>query len=714
MKLSTTGLLVASLLLTLLLASLGVAQTPTHSASALPRLVRFGGSVKDAKGTPLTGVVGVTFALYSEATGGAPLWLETQNVTADSNGRYTVLLGATRPEGLPVELFSSEQARWVGAQIAGEAEQPRVLLVSAPYALKARDADTIGGLPPSAFVLAAPADATSQSSSPVSATATANGEEPAPAGSSNVTTIGGTGNTIPLFTTATNIQNSILTQIATTAVNVGGQLNMPAIGTATAKKGFNSQPHDFVASVYNSASKAAVAETFQFQAEPANNNKSTASGTLNLLFGSGSGTPVETGLSINNKGLFTFATGQTFPGAGTITGVKAGTDLTGGGTTGTVTLSLDTTKVPQLTAANTFTGNQAVTGNLSATGTITATGTVTGGTVASKGSVTAIGDVRVDYNDKNTGSYTPGLRFGGPYSTGEGIASARAGGANQFGLDFYTASTRRMSITNDGLINIGTPVPNTAAQVLSETTLNYALYGESSNSLAAGVLGSATSTTGSAVGVEGITSSTNSDAYGVFGVSEAHSGSAVGVYGATNSPAGVAVFGQHETAESQTGQNIGNFGVSGVGVWGDGGATSGRTFVGVAGTADDGSAAVFLNNSPSGYTTVSINSLGGHAFPLVASGQDGYCLIDSGGSLTCTGSKNAVVPIDGGARTVAMSAIESPVNWFEDAGSARLVNGAAVVRLDRDFIQTVNTDMDYKVFPVPNGDCKGLYVTNTN
>ena len=345
MKLSTTGFLVASLLVTLLLASLGAAQTPTQAASALPRLVRFGGSVKDAKGAPLTGVVGVTFALYSEATGGAPLWLETQNVTADSNGRYSALLGTTKPEGLPVELFSSEQARWVGAQIAGEAEPPRVLLVSAPYALKAGDADTIGGLPPSAFVLAAPAATTGESSSSVSATATANGEEAAPAGSSNVTTTGGTANTIPLFTTATNIQNSILTQTATTAVNVGGQLNMPAIGTATAKKGFNSQPHDFVASVYSSASKAAVAQTFQFQAEAVNNNKSTASGTLNLLFGSGSGTPAETGLSINNKGLITFASGQTFPGAGTITGVTtaAGSGLTGGGTKGTLGLSLITT-----------------------------------------------------------------------------------------------------------------------------------------------------------------------------------------------------------------------------------------------------------------------------------------------------------------------------------------------------------------------------------
>ena len=45
-------------------------------------------------------------------------------------------------------------------------------------------------------------------------------------------------------------------------------------------------------------------------------------------------------------------------GAGTVTGVTAGTDLTGGGTGGSVTLNLDTTKVPQLAASNSFTGNQ--------------------------------------------------------------------------------------------------------------------------------------------------------------------------------------------------------------------------------------------------------------------------------------------------------------------------------------------------------------------
>jgi hypothetical protein len=50
-------------------------------------------------------------------------------------------------------------------------------------------------------------------------------------------------------------------------------------------------------------------------------------------------------------------------GTGTITGVTAGTDLTGGGTSGNVTLNVDTTKVPQLNANNTFTGSQTINGS---------------------------------------------------------------------------------------------------------------------------------------------------------------------------------------------------------------------------------------------------------------------------------------------------------------------------------------------------------------
>ena len=61
---------------------LGAAAAQTPAGSALPRLVRFSGTAKDAAGNPVTGVTGITFALYAEQTGGAPLWSETQSVQA--------------------------------------------------------------------------------------------------------------------------------------------------------------------------------------------------------------------------------------------------------------------------------------------------------------------------------------------------------------------------------------------------------------------------------------------------------------------------------------------------------------------------------------------------------------------------------------------------------------------------------------------------------
>jgi hypothetical protein len=122
--------------------SSGLGQEPsTSNTVAVPHLVRFSRAVKDVAGKPLTGTVGVTFALYRDQDSGAPLWLETQNVAMDDSGRYTVSLGATKADGLPVELFASGEARWLGVQPEGQGEQPRVLLFSVPYALKAADSD---------------------------------------------------------------------------------------------------------------------------------------------------------------------------------------------------------------------------------------------------------------------------------------------------------------------------------------------------------------------------------------------------------------------------------------------------------------------------------------------------------------------------------------------------------------------------------------------
>ena len=110
-------------------------------------------------------------------------------------------------------------------------------------------------------------------------------------------------------------------------------------------------------------------QTFALKAVPIGNDTATASASLEVLFGQGTATPAATGLAIGANGRIAFASGQTFPGTGpgTITGVTAGTDLTGGGTSGAVTLKLDTTKVPLLAASNTFTGNQTVSGSVAAT-----------------------------------------------------------------------------------------------------------------------------------------------------------------------------------------------------------------------------------------------------------------------------------------------------------------------------------------------------------
>src|SRR6185369_13504312 len=63
----------------------------------------------------------------------------------------------------------------------------------------------------------------------------------------------------------------------------------------------------------------------------------------------------------------------------------------------------------------------------------------------------------LDQSDLNNGELANGLTFG--RASGEGIASKRTWGGNQWGLDFYTAYRKRMTITNDGRVGIGVNTP---------------------------------------------------------------------------------------------------------------------------------------------------------------------------------------------------------------------------------------------------------------
>jgi hypothetical protein len=122
-----------------------------------------------------------------------------------------------------------------------------------------------------------------------------------------------------------------------------GNLALTPTALASASQGFASNPLDLQASAFDGANPQQ--QVYRWQAEPTGNGTASASGSLNLLFGAKGTSPAETGLSVNSNGHINFAQGQTFPGTGTITGVTAGTDLTGGGASGNVTLNVDTTKV---------------------------------------------------------------------------------------------------------------------------------------------------------------------------------------------------------------------------------------------------------------------------------------------------------------------------------------------------------------------------------
>jgi hypothetical protein len=471
-------------------------------SSIVPPLMKYSGALVDAQNKPLTGTVGITFSLYKQQEGGAALWIETQNVALDKNGRYSVLLGTATSQGLPADVFASGDARWLGVHAQGASDPARTLLMSVPYALKAADAETIGGLPASAFMKA-----------PASASANAN---------------------------ATN------------------QLNPAITGTGVA------------------------------------NHLAKWTGTSAL------------------------ASSNIFDSTGKV-----------GIATTAPTAELDVNGTTRLR------GNTTVNGNISATD-ISATAITTQTLAAS----------------------TTGTAITGTMSAANNNAAAITGNATATGDSGFTFGVWGLSSSNQGRGVVGQASGNSVAGVIGEVT---------SGGNGSGVVGKALP---------------GSTGFGVYGNTILAS--------ATGSQGYMA------------------------GVWGDTGLSGSTNIVtSVLGTADNAVAGTFLNNTGS-YFTLFADALSTSGFPFHAfnSANGTGCYVDPGGSINCTGSKNAVVPLDGGKRKVALSAIESPANWFEDFGSARLVNGVAVIKLDPDFMQTVNTGKAYRVFPVPNGDCKGLYVTN--
>ena len=349
-------------------------------AGVVPRLVKFSGEINaqtienswSGKGAnQAAAAISLTFSLYELQEGGSPLWWESQKVQLDDQGRYTVLLGANQSDGLPLDLFTSSRALWLGVQpqLPGAVEEPRVLLVAVPYALKASDADTLGGKPASAYALAGPALAAvfpggsppgSANQEPASDSRLATPDsrlltpasQPQPAAACSAVTSDGTAsaNYLAKFTSACNIQRSLLFDNGT-KVGVGTSapvafLDAQSTLTATSA-GFNYGLRTLTTANPAAASSASFFSLFanaQTQAGNAQNfynlygmdfrTDHYGTGTVNGAYGGFGAVLNDAGGTINNAyGLYTYLSNASTGKINNAYGLYLGAPLNAGGGT---------------------------------------------------------------------------------------------------------------------------------------------------------------------------------------------------------------------------------------------------------------------------------------------------------------------------------------------------------------------------------------------
>ncbi|RKY33548.1 MAG: hypothetical protein DRP69_06220, partial [Candidatus Duberdicusella sinuisediminis] len=112
---------------------IGVVFLSRGGFSAPPRVISCHGRLTNRNKEVLPGSHEFTFRLYSQAQGGSVLWSETQTLTVDSNGLFSVYLGETNP--LPTSLDFNSTC-WVSIEVDGDGEMsPRIKLPSSAYAL---------------------------------------------------------------------------------------------------------------------------------------------------------------------------------------------------------------------------------------------------------------------------------------------------------------------------------------------------------------------------------------------------------------------------------------------------------------------------------------------------------------------------------------------------------------------------------------------------
>lgn len=205
------------------------------------------------------------------------------------------------------------------------------------------------------------------------------------------------------------------------------------------------------------------------------------------------------------------------------------------------------------------------------------------------------------------------------------------------------------------------------------------------------------------------TYSTSSTGYGMYGTSIAGIGTVgissqyIGLYG---SGPGDGVYGFSSTNSGVFGSTSGGTAVY---------ASSGTGFGVQAHTS--GHVGAYVTNGNGNGADITGSYIGtvtrgpANGFPLVVTDSSGNNLmwVTGTGDLHYVGSLVNGVRLGGGFMATSFSPTASRPS-IEDTGTAHLVYGKAIVRLDPTFARAIDRRRPYQVFITPGGDTRGLYV----
>ncbi|MBN8572475.1 MAG: hypothetical protein J0M05_01050 [Candidatus Kapabacteria bacterium] len=114
-----------------------VAVNTSAQTAGVPRQISYQGVLHQGDKVSPDGMYSVTLALYDKATGGQPLWQETQTVEV-KGGLFNIILGQYVPLSAPLPTDA-----WVGISFNSMGEMPRTKLTSVPYAFNAVTAQSL-------------------------------------------------------------------------------------------------------------------------------------------------------------------------------------------------------------------------------------------------------------------------------------------------------------------------------------------------------------------------------------------------------------------------------------------------------------------------------------------------------------------------------------------------------------------------------------------